>query len=198
MLQSPSKHLSLSFLKQLAENRFISSSGIEYSEEEVKELLLVKEIKQSEEEFKRQIKPKNLSLIEHAESIRSFQDTVFQSLKLGDHKNLSEIISQDKTQCSKREADTIFHLPVIPTNDFISSPTTTRHQSSEPEVMNPVSTRRLKGDKMGFYKGHKIISRERVYSGQELRKERLAHEAMMKRIGDLLNGRSRYSKNSNR
>lgn len=82
MIKSPSKFLSRPFLKRLTENRFISPRGLEYSEPEVTELLTIKEMNQAEIDFRREQKER-VQLLDHAQIMRNFQDSIFVSRELG-------------------------------------------------------------------------------------------------------------------
>lgn len=89
MLQSPSKFSPRSFLRSLIENNFISSEGVEYDEQEVRELLIEKET--------------SLSLSDYANELRALESGEFE----GFEKSCQEIV-----RCELISANIIFPLPV--------------------------------------------------------------------------------------
>jgi hypothetical protein len=80
-VQTPSKYLSRTFLKALIENRFVSPGGIEYCEGEVLDLYFEKESRLNEKVYARELKKEILKPVDHAHSIRKFQDSVLVPLQ---------------------------------------------------------------------------------------------------------------------
>lgn len=190
MLKSPSKHLSRAFLSSLLRERGLSPSGIEYCEEEVRSALFEKETRLAEEYFLAQmlkLKPE----INHISIIMAHQERMFLNPIPGIVKGI-EKVSQEETpsvQCAtENNFDTIFHLPVKTSSALVVGANTVPHQSNPvpEETYTPRGRDRRKERALKTFKGHKVISQGKVYSGSKLRAERIRHEAVMKRIKDLI------------
>jgi len=81
VVRTPSPHLSRKFLYGLMENRFISPSGVEYSEPEVLDLLVEKESRLRAKEFDKNLRDLAKVPIDHDQIIKDHQDLIFLLLK---------------------------------------------------------------------------------------------------------------------
>lgn len=144
MLLTPHKTLSRPFLRRLVENRFLSPRGLEYCPEEVMDLLHEKETRLAQHEFSVMLKQR-ANLIDHAATIRSFQNSVMASLQRNTTRECAaeKIVSSDYAP-SSFYSDTIFSLPVKSTDSLIVTQHD-QHQSQGVDV-NSAPCAELTGD----------------------------------------------------
>ena len=132
MLQTPSKYLSRSFLKNLLDNRCITETGKEYSEEEVRDLLNQKNNDLALKDYYQEIKAyESKPLIDHASQIRSFQDSLF--IKPMIHARESFIKNNESSINAAKNfrVDTNFTLQNVSGSDLVPSLTAKKKQQSK-------------------------------------------------------------------
>lgn len=202
MIQTPSKYLGRTFLKRLAENNFVTESGLEYCGPEVTDLLITKEVKQAEIDFRREMRKRSAN-IDHVTSIKNFQEAMFATIQPGIIRGPKNI-GQVETRCSEFKADTIFLLNELPSKDSISPPAKKNTRvTGKPDVMSPAPVTRTRmgskrltkppkaasagltkgGAMKKNYMGYPVLSVS-DYSKSQIRRDIEHHEKTMQRIGE--------------
>lgn len=185
-LRSPSKYLNKPFLKQLTENRFLSPRGIEYCPDEVRDLLIKKEMEQAEIDFRREMRIKAQS-VDHVSEIKSFQDSVLFNQRTARENRPGVYTCQHLMPCEFSSAETKKLLPpsqspveITSQHDWQQSIGSPENTSSVPGESVPRAAHseksssyslRGKGKVMktgDVYRGFPVISNEASYSKKKI------------------------------
>ena len=137
MIQEPSKNLSRKFLSGLLKNNYVTDSGREYFDHEVKSLLFEKQGRLAEQEYNRSL----LELarkIDHVSVIKSFQDRMINSVRIpgivkGPEKTCQPLLAPDTLGNSMLSDNTTKSLKEISSVDVVTPATIVRAAKEAPK-----------------------------------------------------------------